>query len=95
MSIQQLTESAGVTEADLDEPVSEANLYDLAKFIEKDWRDIVPHLRVSDQADGPIQVLKKWRENAQAKATYRALVEVYLSLKKTSRAEQVFKLLKR
>ena len=99
VTISELVEVVGISEANLDERCADEHLDSISRFL--DWRTTAPHLgltetEIEDIEDGDrknerkrLKTLQRWKRKFCFKATYRKLIEVFLCIGRADHAEEV------
>ena len=105
VTLDELLDKVGVKPTQLEEVCSDEHLRKIAQSLES-WRELSVHLELSgadvevierDKCSVPEkrqQMLQKWREKFDFKATYRVLVEGLLSIGNAKMAHTVCHLVK-
>ena len=88
-----MIENAGITEAQLKERIAESHLYQIPNIIGDGWRDLVPQLGLSDEAENATEALKRWWTGV-GDTSYRSLVVALLRVNRLTHAEKVITLVK-
>ena len=103
VTISELVEAVGISEAILRERCTDEHLNIVARFL--DWRTTAPCLGLSENEIEDIEdedrrndvrrrkTLQLWKRKHCFKATYRRLVEVFLCLGRADHAEELCRLL--
>ncbi len=105
MTIEELKERTKVTDSQLDSEIDETNMWDLADWFDNiETYSTFSKLTDSKKRDFPIEIryntregiflaMKRWKRRNPAAATYRALVEIVLSLRKVKVATELCEVL--
>ena len=105
VTLDELLDKVGVKSTQLEEVCSDEHLRIIAQSLES-WRELSVHLGLfgadvevieGDRCSVPVkrqQMLKKWREKFDFKATYRVLIEGLLSIGNAKMAHTVCLLVK-
>ena len=103
--LQDLTRHCGVEETSLDEEVTSSYYHEISRHLSQ-WKQVAPKLKFTDDEVESIDednrkaemkkisFLKAWKQKFAMKATYRALIESLLAIKRVEDARGVCQVLK-
>ena len=104
-SLQEIVARVEVSSKLLDRECSKENVIKFAEFCEP-WKLIGRHLKLEDSElaaidsdyrtteEKRVQALSRWKNKSAHKATYRVLIEVFMSCKQAKKAEKILKVIK-
>lgn len=103
VTVSELVEAVGISEASLRERCTDEHLNSIAHFL--DWQTTAPYLGLSEKEIEDIEdedrrnevrrrkTLQLWKRKHSFKATYRRLVDVFLSVGRADHAEELCRLI--
>ena len=103
VTISELVEAVGISEASLRKRCTDEHLNSVAHFL--DWQTTAPYLGLSEKEIEDIEdedrrnevrrrkTLQIWKRKHCFKATYRRLVDIFLRLGRADHAEELCRLL--